>query len=519
MFRYDLFKVRIDRPDGDDVMMRSGGSRFTPRSRAIIDCAALLVLAAVPRCVRLGHASLWIDELFSVCWSQLDWHFLLGEGARVETNPPTYYLLLHGWMDIFGTTEIAVRALSVLLSSVTVLVVYALGRIMMDRPTALLAGLLMAVNPVAVEFAQEARGYALSALLDGLGLLSIAGYVRHLELAGTRSLPWLAAFTFSMIATASVHYTSLLFVAACFAALGWRLAATRPFLLREALVWIAVGLLTTLALTRLLILAASLSGSNNLVWIAPLTAWSVVSFFRDLSVPLPETGPLLAVRWGAFAALLLLCVGTLPRLRRDGLRFGVLVLIPSLYCALFIAASWLRPMLLARVASWLVIPFCLILAQAALSQPSRWRRHALCALPLLIFLLGLKYYYQDNEKEDWRGAARLVATQPRCTGPALIGEFNALGLYYYGVSTQRAAYVFLPDPRRRNSVEFNLSERLMHLPELDPGAVDGFIESHPGTVVMIRGESAELSPPDLQERLAKAPFKVRLDGRLLVACF
>jgi hypothetical protein len=56
---------------------------------------ALLPLAAVLRFLWLGHASLSIDELFSVCWSQLDLHFLLGEGARTETNSPGYYVPLH----------------------------------------------------------------------------------------------------------------------------------------------------------------------------------------------------------------------------------------------------------------------------------------------------------------------------------------------------------------------------------------------------------------------------------------
>jgi hypothetical protein len=56
---------------------------------------------------------------------------------------------------------------------------------MAGRPVGLVAGLLMTVNPVAVASAQEARAYALSGLLDGLGLLSIVGYVRHLEATGT----------------------------------------------------------------------------------------------------------------------------------------------------------------------------------------------------------------------------------------------------------------------------------------------------------------------------------------------
>jgi hypothetical protein len=293
----------------------------------------------------------------------------------------------------------------------------------------------------------------------------------------------------------------------------------RPFPTREALAWIVAGLLTALALAKLLILAASLSGSNNLVWIGPLTASSVVSFFLDLIVALPQAGPLLTVSWAACASLLLVVAGGLPRLRGNTGPLGVLVLIPGLYCALFIAASWLRPMLLARVATWLVIPLCLILAQAALGQSGLWRRRAACVAPLLIFLFSLGYYYRFNEKEDWQETARLVASQPRCTGPVLVSEFNALGLYYYKVQTHRPVYVFLPDPRRRDSVEFNLSERLIHLRELDLGAVAGFIETHPGTVVIMRWPYSDALPLDLQDLLGRAPFHAQLRGGVTVACF
>ena len=104
-----------------------------------------------------------MTSYFRFGWSQPDLHFLLGKGARTETNLFAYYILLHGWMEIFGTTEVAVRALSALVSTATVVVVYAIGRMIVDRPTALLNGLLTAVDPVAIATAQEARGYALSA--------------------------------------------------------------------------------------------------------------------------------------------------------------------------------------------------------------------------------------------------------------------------------------------------------------------------------------------------------------------
>ena len=175
--------------------------------------------------------------------------------------------------------------------------------------------------------------------------------MRHLETVRKRSWPWLGAFALSMIAAASVHYTSLLFVAACFTAMGWRLLTTRPFPVREALVWTVTGILTSPTLVRLLILAASLLAANNLIWIGPLTIWSVVFFFLDLNVPLPRTEPFTVISWTSCALVLFIIVGAAPRLREARKRVSVLVLIPGFYCVLYIVGSWLRPMLLARVAT------------------------------------------------------------------------------------------------------------------------------------------------------------------------
>jgi mannosyltransferase len=478
-----------------------------------VDCVLLLALAGAMRFVSLDHASLWIDELFSVSWSQLELSFLLGEGARIETNPPGYYVLLHGWMALFGTSESALRAFSALASTLTVLVVYGIGRTMARRPTALLAGLLMGLNPVAIASAQEARGYALAALLNGFGLWALINYWRRQELTGERSWLWLAGFVAAMIATAMVHYTSLFFVAACFGAVGVRLMITRPFPTQDTLLWIGVGCLTAIALSKLLILALSLSGSDNLVWIGPLSAAAVVAFFLKLIVPYQDY-PLLIL-----AVMLVILAGALPRLRGSWLRFSVLLLIPGLYCSLFIIAGWVRPMLLSRVATWLEVPLCLLLAHAAVGQTTELRRNAAVMLCLTIFAAGLGHYYHPA-KEDWRRAGQLITSHPRCTGPVLVSEFNSLGLLYYGIHPARQAYVFLPDPRRRSSVEFYLSQRLMQLPELDPAAVVGFIKTHPGAALIVRGEYTTRIPLELQEWMAQhASLRLQMDGGLTLACF
>ena len=57
------------------------------------------------------RSPLWLDEALSVNIARLP----LGdipEALRHDGHPPLYYFLLHGWMELFGDGDVAVRALS-----------------------------------------------------------------------------------------------------------------------------------------------------------------------------------------------------------------------------------------------------------------------------------------------------------------------------------------------------------------------------------------------------------------------
>ena len=505
----------------------SGTKRFTlmppvavnlMRAGPVADCALLVLLAAALRLPRLGHESLWIDELFSVHWSQLDLAFLLGEGAQTETNPPAYYVFLHAWIALFGSGEAAVRLPSALASIATVPVVYYIGYAAANRGAGRLAALLFALDPLSVEFAQEARGYSLSVLLAALALLSLVAYFRQLDGTGPRSWAWLLGFVTAAVASAFLHYTGLLFVAACFGAAGILLILRRPFPRQEAVAWGIATAATAILLAKPALQAAALSGSNNLVWIGPLSLQGVLGFFLDLAVPLPRTDGWLTASWVIFAWMILTIGLAIPRLRLLGAQYWMLLLVPALYCCLLVGASLVRPMLLMRVAIWVIVPVCLLLALAALSYQARTARIAVWLVPAMAFAVGVAAHFRLDHKEDWRGAAHFILTRPECTGPALVSEFNALGVLYYGLYGRRPISVFLPDKRRRNSTEFALGQRLMHLPEIDPGAVEGFIREHPGTAVILRDENFDRMPPEFRMMVTQAPVSASLPG-LHVACF
>jgi hypothetical protein len=133
--------------------------------------ATITLLGGWLRFRALGVKSLWLDEAFSIWMAGHGPAEMFGWLVRIDQHPPLYYLLLSGWMHLFGDGQGAVRALSAFFSTLTIPVLYAsTRRITHDRITALLAALLLAVSPFHVRFAQETRMYALLPLTAALAI-------------------------------------------------------------------------------------------------------------------------------------------------------------------------------------------------------------------------------------------------------------------------------------------------------------------------------------------------------------
>jgi hypothetical protein len=126
----------------------------------------ILVLALALRIVVLNQ-SLWLDEAIGalVVKNQTLWQ-IIREFHKHDNHPPLYYLLLKLWSDIFGYSEVALRSLSVAFGAATVYFVYKIaGLFKASKYFGLLSALLLATSPLHIYYSQEARMYALAALL------------------------------------------------------------------------------------------------------------------------------------------------------------------------------------------------------------------------------------------------------------------------------------------------------------------------------------------------------------------
>jgi len=199
---------------------------------------------AVAACVAAGvvlrfwsRSPLWLDEALTVNVARLP----LGHLPRALAHdgaPPLYYVLLHGWMAVSGTGDLAVRSLSGVLAAATLPLAWLAGRRIGGTRVAWVSLLLLATSPFAVRFATEARMYSLVTLLVFLGYLALG---RLWDRPGWPAMLSVALVSALLLYT---HYWSLYLLGAVAAALVWVLrwgAASSRRPARWALAGLAVG--------------------------------------------------------------------------------------------------------------------------------------------------------------------------------------------------------------------------------------------------------------------------------------
>jgi len=163
----------------------------------LLGCVA--ALAAYFRFWRLGHESLWLDELWSVrAATRESWAGLLEE-VRYDVHPPLYFAMLRIWMYLLGTSEAVLRSLSAVAGIGAVVVVGLLGRRLAGPAAGLAAATLQATAPFAISMDREARANGWMSFLSILGFwlcstdeLRGRRWVAYFVVAA--ALPWLHLF-------------------------------------------------------------------------------------------------------------------------------------------------------------------------------------------------------------------------------------------------------------------------------------------------------------------------------------
>ena len=139
----------------------------------------VLLLAFAVRFHALEAQSLWNDEGNSLRLAERGVSDLVDAAGR-DIHPPGYYLALKGWIALAGESEFGLRSLSALEGPLTVALAIVLGRTLFGGAVGTLAGLFVALSPLAVYYSQETRMYAQLALLSAASMALFAHWLKKL---------------------------------------------------------------------------------------------------------------------------------------------------------------------------------------------------------------------------------------------------------------------------------------------------------------------------------------------------
>ncbi len=139
--------------------------------------AGIVAVAVGLRGYRLGRLSFWYDEVVTMRLAQAGSPAaLIDQLFRIDaTRAPLHPLLLEAWIGVFGSSEAAARALSVLCGVATVLLVFDIGRAALGARVGLWSAWLAALSPALIVYSREARMYAWFVLATCIGWRSLLG--------------------------------------------------------------------------------------------------------------------------------------------------------------------------------------------------------------------------------------------------------------------------------------------------------------------------------------------------------
>lgn len=270
---------------------------------------ALGLALALGVAFRLHSASaLWLDEALSVNIARLPLA-QLPQALREDGSPPLYYLLLHGWIALFGAGTTAVRSLSVLFGIAAIPLTWWAGRRLRDAVTGWSAALLLAASPFAVRYSSETRMYSLVLVLTLLGIVALQAALQR----PTRGrLAAVAALSGLLLLT---HYWALYLLAVTGATLlvmAWR--GRRRAAAGRCAAALAAGWVVFLPWLPSFIFQARHTGTP---WVKPPESTAVLDTITTWSGGRTLAGSVLAL-----GLLTLVVVAVLGRTRPDGLLIG-----------------------------------------------------------------------------------------------------------------------------------------------------------------------------------------------------
>jgi len=381
-----------------------------------------LLMAAFGFALRLhglADKSLWFDEIVTLNRARLPLAQLITD-ALTHKHFPTYFLLVGPWATADADAWL-LRLPSAVFGAACVFLVVRLAAELRGPFAGLVAGLLMALSPFEVQFAQEARAYT---LVSCLVLVALAGLVRIAKepaAAGLRPAEpaalrgaW-AAYTFGTAGALLVQNVAMPWLLAANIAMAAiiRHAPRERGALSRNWIW-SQGVILLVWLPALAMMWRANRGAalTGLEWVPKPTwesVWSAIAavyLFRISDVVTFTLIPASLPGFGAIVVALAL-VGAWRLRAAPALLAAIGLAFVAMPVAMLLASAH-QPVLVPRYLMWGTGPFFVLAGIGAAALPARS-----FALTGAIVGIGaaicLAPYYEAETKPRWNEAAAYLA--------------------------------------------------------------------------------------------------------------
>ncbi|MEW5720005.1 MAG: glycosyltransferase family 39 protein [Chloroflexota bacterium] len=420
---------------------------------------AILLLAAALRFYRAGEMSLRADEAVNLLLALKEPDEIVRTFIADDPHQPLYYLILHFWMRVAGTTELAARFPTIFAGVALVALVYVWARQLFPRRPVIarIAAALAAINPSLIWDAQDVYMYA---LLAPMLLVSFIAFLR----AQRPDAAWTDWIVYVITSAASLHlHYFAAFALAAQGAVWLFFVAARQMPARKAIAWIvAGGVIVLLFLPWLVVAFPMLTSFKTDFLIAASVPEMLMRALNAFSIGRTDARLLPTVvdpQIGNILSLGFLGIFVYGLASKDDLfaRATLFVYLTGALIAIFLFSIWRFPIFDERYILFLTPAFALIVARGLAIARARWRWSSI----LTFAFVGLasanslcNYFYVPAfaKSPDWRGFVQYIVTAAQ-PGDVVLQNYPDPALPYY--LRDRVPRVLLPRSSSATMPEVN----------------------------------------------------------------
>lgn len=370
----------------------------------------ILVAGFLLRIYKLSSQSIWLDEAYSIYHSQQNFMHVI---SFRDPSPPLYYVLLHFWIKLTGTSEFSVRLLSVLFGTVSVYIIYLLGAHIFNRKVGIYSALLVSFSPLQIYFSQEARTYS---LFFALTLLSMYFYYKLNKVASK----WI--ITGYLISTTLLIHSHLYALLIVLAQNLHQFIVNRFKFSREVKAWVLIQFILFIFYIPGMIQLLGIIPDNFHSWISRPSFLQLIYMIYNLF-----SGMVFSF-YGS--ALMLICFLLVLRYKfGNNIFFPLWILIPVLvpftYSLLF------TPIFIPKYTYFVSLPLYILASRSLFSMKAEIRPVLISAI-IILSVATLLVQQNKTTKDPWNKVAEYIQTSNQKTDEVIIiASYELLPFSYY----------------------------------------------------------------------------------------